>query len=379
MHDTDSHQLPYDLLSVALDKNIMGIIILDDSNNILFWNDWIQKTSQITKEQALYKNIFDVFPEIKDSRIHNAIELSVAKGTASFISHAFNKKIFPLYINGDKTKIISQLIHINPIQTENKNRYCYIQIDDATSSVAREKQLRKMAHEAETLSRLKSGFIASVSHELRTPLTSILGALNLLITGTIKSDSDDGKNMLNIAYNNSERLLLLISDILDLEKISSGKMELNMTDIDMNDLIKSSIIENTGLASKYKVKFLFNHTDSLPLVHADSNRIIQVLNNLLSNAAKFEPDNGQIIIEAVVSDQNLKVSITDHGPGIPAEFQSTIFESFTQADVSDAKSTGGTGLGLSISKEIIQLHNGQINFTSEPNQGTCFFFTLPLN
>lgn len=366
-----------ELLTQVVDTSAMGIIIIDSNNNILFWNQWMEKASLLKKQNVINKDLFFVFPTLKNTRIYNSCELSVTKGNASFISHAFNKNPFPLYNNGDKNKPIQQLIYIKPLQSNN-NRYSFIQINDATTAVYREKQLRKMAHEAESLSRLKSGFVSSVSHELRTPLTSIMGSLGLLKSGVETPKSHTFKNMIDIAYNNAERLLLLISDILDIEKIESGKMEFKFSEININELIGSCIIQNKGLADKYHVNFGFNKKLSLPLVMADKDRINQVLNNLLSNAAKFEPNGGTIEITSELENNTIRVAVTDHGAGIPDKFKEKIFQAFTQADVSNTKNVAGTGLGLAISKTIIEHHKGKISFNSKLNEETCFYFTLPV-
>lgn len=369
--------LSEELLTQVIDTNATGIIILDKEKNIIYWNQWIEKTSQITKEKALCENLFDIFPELKNSRIDSSIESSLKKGNAAFISHAFNKKPIPLYSDKKKEKVIHQLTYIKPLQLKNDQRYCFIQIKDSSTAVYREQQLRKMAKKANELSSLKSGFVSSVSHELRTPLTSIMGAIGLLRSGIEDPSSDQFKSMLDIAYNNADRLLLLISDILDIEKIESGKMEFKFSEVDINELIRSCLAQNQGLAEKYQVNFSFVTDNSLPLISIDKDRIFQVLNNLISNAAKFEPNGGTIHISSEREKGKIRISVTDHGTGIPDEFKSRIFESFTQADISNTKGVAGTGLGLSISKTIVEHHKGEIHFNSEDNEGSCFYFTLP--
>ncbi len=368
-----------ELLTQVIDTNATGITILDKSMNIIFWNQWMSNASSLAKEDVLHKNLFSVFPEMKNSRIEKAIELSISKGNASFISHTFNKNPFPLYSNGDKNKSIRQLTYIKPVNLKNNERYCFIQINDSTTSVYREEQLRKMAHDAQSLTKLKSGFVSSVSHELRTPLTSIMGALGLLKNGTDKVNPENMKTMLDIAYNNADRLLLLISDLLDMEKIESGKMDFNFSTININELIDLCITQNKGLSDKYKVQFNFNKDDNIPLVFADKDRIIQVLNNLMSNAVKFEPNGGTIEITSSHENNKVHVAVLDHGSGIPDEFKDKIFKAFTQADVSNTKNISGTGLGLAISKTIIEQHHGELNFDCNNKRGTCFYFTLPVN
>lgn len=367
-----------ELLAQVIDTNATGIIIIDNKKNILSWNQWIENASNLTEESVINKNLFALFPDMKNSRIDKAIDLSFSKGNASFISHTFNKNPFPLYNNGDKNKPIRQLTYIKPVLLENNERYCFIQINDSSTAVYREQQLRKMAREAESLSQLKSGFVSSVSHELRTPLTSIMGALGLLKSGVEDPNSNHFKTMLDIAYNNADRLLLLINDILDIEKIESGKMDFKFIEIDINELIELCIIQNNGLADKYDVHFNFIKAPSIPKVIADKDRIIQVLNNIMSNAAKFEPNGGTIEIKASLEKNKVRITVTDHGIGIPDKFKDKIFQAFTQADVSNTKNVAGTGLGLAISKTIVEHHFGELSFNSEINKGSSFYFTLPI-
>ena len=371
-------ELSAELLAQVLDTNATGSIIIDYNNRIQFWNKWIEKSSLIDKENALGKKLFTLFPQLNGSRIHKAIELSLTKGNASFISHAFNKNPFPLFSHGDKDKPIHQTIYIKPIQLKNESRFCFIQINDSSTSVYREKQLKKLAVEANDLSKLKSGFVSSVSHELRTPLTSIMGALGLLKSGVEAPNSPTYSRMMDIAFSNAERLLLLISDILDIEKIESGEIDFKFIEADINELVDNCISQNHGLAEKYNVRFNFIKEQSLPSLLFDKDRIFQVLNNLLSNAAKFEPNNGVIDVKSSLEKNNIRVSVTDHGAGIPDEFRSRIFQAFTQADVSNTKGVAGTGLGLAITKSIIEQHDGKIDFESKPNKETSFYFTLPL-
>jgi len=370
--------LSVELLTEVVNTNATGIIIIDHEHNIIFWNKWLEDASLIQRNDAINQNLFQLFPILENSRIHKAIDQSISKGNASFISYAFNKNTFPLFSNGNKQKPLKQILYIKPVLLKNNQRYCYIQINDATAAATREQQLRKMAHDAKALSDLKSGFVSSVSHELRTPLTSIVGALGLLKAGVDSPSSETSQQMLNIASSNTERLLLLINDILDIEKIESGKFDYHFSKENINELIEVSIKNNIGLTEKYKVKFSFVKDAAIPDFSFDKDRITQVMNNLISNAAKFEPDNGTVEIQSLLENNKVRIMVKDHGEGIPALFQDKVFQSFTQADVSNTKNIAGTGLGLAISKKIIESHHGDIGFDTIENKGTLFYFTLPL-
>jgi PAS domain S-box-containing protein len=228
------------------------------------------------------------------------------------------------------------------------------------------------------MDRLKSEFVSTVSHELRTPLTSIRGSLGLVAGGVAGELPDPAKGLVDIAYSNTGRLLTLINDILDIEKIQSGKLDFNLKPQALMPLVEQAIAANSGYAEHHHVTFtLAGHLPDVR-VNVDGERLIQVMSNLLSNAAKFSHDGSSV--EVVVSQENerVRVAVTDHGVGIPDEFSKIIFDKFTQADSSDTRHKGGTGLGLNISRSIIEMMQGDIGFDSKLGVGTTFYFTLPV-
>lgn len=225
--------------------------------------------------------------------------------------------------------------------------------------------------------KLKEEFISTVSHELRTPLTSIRGSIGLLTGGLAGELSDKAKQLLAIAHNNTERLLMLINDILDLSKIESGQMNFHFKEIEVLPFLKEAIESNHGYAEQYGVEFILECSVNGTKLQADANRLMQVMNNLMSNAAKFAPKGDKIKISAARHHQQIRISVTDHGCGIPKELEGRIFDKFTQADSSDTRQVGGTGLGLNISKAMVEKHNGRISFVSEVGVGSTFFFDIP--
>ncbi|HEY9079242.1 sensor histidine kinase [Magnetovibrio sp.] len=228
------------------------------------------------------------------------------------------------------------------------------------------------------LDKSKNEFISTVSHELRTPLTSIKGSLSLLLGGAAGDLPKKMKDMIVIAHNNADRLINLVSDILDLEKLQSERLEFNLRDLDVGTLLMEGVNANLGYAHKLGVTFTIQHPLPGQLVRCDKDRILQVLTNLLSNAAKFSPRNSTVTVSAIQAGDRIKISVTDQGAGISKEFQSRIFERFSQEDSSDQRTQGGTGLGLSICKNIVEKHGGEIGFDSTLGQGSTFFFTLPI-
>lgn len=233
--------------------------------------------------------------------------------------------------------------------------------------------------ERKRIEKMKNEFISTVSHELRTPLTSIKGSLGLMCGGAVGELTEEAQKMLAVASNNAERLLFLINDILDIQKIESGELEMEFEKMDIVPFLKQAVNENLAYAEQYEVSYILEPMKEPLLVYANKDRLMQVMANLLSNAAKFSHKNGSIEISAAPHDiDTIRISVVDHGQGIPEEFYSKIFDKFTQLDSSDSRNKGGTGLGLNISKAIIEKHGGEIGFVSKLDVETTFYFDLPM-
>ncbi|MES2954736.1 MAG: PAS domain S-box protein, partial [Pseudomonadota bacterium] len=232
--------------------------------------------------------------------------------------------------------------------------------------------------ELKRIDRLKSEFVSTVSHELRTPLTSIRGSLGLVSGGIAGQLPDAAMKLIGIAKNNCERLIRLINDILDIEKIESGKMRLDLQPMALMPLLTQAIAANEGygLASQVSLTLLCDEPGLQVRVEAD--RLTQVLTNLLSNALKFSPPGGNVEVQVTRAGLGVRIEVRDHGPGIPEEFRTRIFQKFSQADSSDTRQKGGTGLGLNISRALVERMGGSIGFQSRVGEGTTFFFELPL-
>ncbi len=225
--------------------------------------------------------------------------------------------------------------------------------------------------------RLKSEFISTVSHELRTPLTSVAGTLGLLKGGIAGEVPEKARHLIDIGHSNCQRLITLINDLLDIQKIESGGMEFRMVPTDLVQLVDSAITHNEAFAAQYGIRFSFENHAGKAVISGDPDRLDQVLANLLSNAAKFSPEGGTVRISVIEGNTGPVVSVADEGPGIPREFRERIFQRFAQADSSDTRQKGGTGLGLAIVKAIITRHGGKVWYETEEGTGTTFFFSLP--
>ncbi len=264
-------------------------------------------------------------------------------------------------------------ISVNNVKISGAGRSFVVMLTDLSE--------RKRYEELENqlkLERIKGEFVSTVSHELRTPLTSINGSLALLKSGRLGAMPAIAKPLVNIAYTNGERLMRLINDILDMEKIKSGTLSFAFEELDVAMLLYEAARANAAYAELLDVKIKVARVPQGILVKADPDRIAQALANLISNAAKFSPKGAAIVLSAKEKDGWVRISVADKGDGIPENFRDRIFSRFAQADSTDARQKGGSGLGLSITKAIAEAHSGKVGFTTAMGKGTTFFIDLPI-
>jgi PAS domain S-box-containing protein len=254
--------------------------------------------------------------------------------------------------------------------------YALTPISDQERSSASVLSFRDISHR-NALDRLKNEFISTVSHELRTPLTSIRGALGLLSLDLQSRMNEKTANLLRIALANSERLMYLINDILDLERLESGREPLAFQPVELVQIVRQAIDGMRPVADAAGVQFI--HDTNEVEVAANPERLVQVLTNLLSNAVKFSPANSTIFITLRPDSSGVTLSVTDDGRGIPADKLESIFGRFEQVDASDSRQKGGTGLGLAICRNIVQQHAGRIWAERNPVRGSTFRVYLPYN
>jgi signal transduction histidine kinase len=201
-------------------------------------------------------------------------------------------------------------------------------------------------------------------------LTSIRGSLGLIDAGVLGKLPEQAQSMVKIAHQNCERLVRIINDILDIEKIDSGKLELRLQALPVAALLQQAVEANESYGQKYQVRFGVEGESSGAYVRADPDRLQQVMSNLLSNAAKFSPAGRQVLVRALVGADRIRFEVQDNGAGIPEEFRTRIFEKFAQADSSASRRFDGTGLGLSITRQLVHAMDGTIGFNSVGGQGT---------
>lgn len=240
--------------------------------------------------------------------------------------------------------------------------------------------------ERRRVERMQAEFISTVSHELRTPVTALVGALKLLESGALKQKPEKAEHLVKLANRNGERLHALVNDLLDLEKLSAGKMRFDFQVHALADLVPPAVESARALGAERGISVGLD--DAIPDIRllVDAGRFDQVLGNLLSNAIKFSSTNGRVTLSIAPREGMVRIAVADHGPGIPESFRARIFEKFAQADSSDRRQTGGTGLGLAISRDIVERMGGSIDFETveDPNDGsdretgTTFHFDLPV-
>lgn len=337
-------------LNVIIENMQGGVMIFDEYNVINFCNYYIENIFGLKSNNIIGKKIDNLIPEINTENNH--LDFLINSNQAKFEIQLTNNNLDTLFID----------VNINKILINEKKSYIAV-IYDITD-------IKKMQ-------KIKSEFVSTVSHELRTPLTAINGSLSLMKSGIFGEMSKEVMDLVNIADNNGHRLLELINDILDIEKIESNKLNFKLEDHDLISVINESVELNLPYSREFGVKLIFENTLEKLNIFIDRSRIIQVLTNLISNAVKFSHQNEIVYIKVEFIKDYVRVSVIDKGIGVSAENKDKLFQKFTQLDSSDTRKRGGTGLGLSISKAIIDKHNGNIGFDSILNEGSTFYFEIP--
>ncbi len=346
-----------------------GVITIDHRGLIDTVNPAAEKIFGYQSSELIGRNVNILMPapyrEEHDSYVHNYLRT----GDKKIIG--IGREVRGLRKGGQSFPIelaISEMV-------VNDQRMFTGVVRDISERKETEKKLRDAMRRVDE-QRIKDEFIATVSHELRTPLTSIKASLEIMRAKGNEHSKERTETLLDIAYRNSERLLLLINDILDISKIESQKMNYRMQRIALKAFLKSALEVNRSYGDKHKVRFLLSNCPADRHIDVDPDRMMQVMSNLLSNAAKFSPEGGEIHVSAEPKDQRVSICVKDWGRGIPLDIQPRIFDKFTQEDSSDRRQLGGTGLGLYISQAIVKQHGGTLSFSSTPGEGSEFYIDL---
>jgi PAS domain S-box-containing protein len=332
--------------------------------------------------------VLELAPDGRITQINHAAELLFGYAAAELVGHHARLLVRPEYhgeFDGHWTKLVATRTPIAAIKVRVPRRdgldvVCewtvtpLVNPEGSLLSVIAQGQDVTRQLEAE---RLKKEFTSTLSHELRTPLTSIIGSLQLINSGVLGEVERDVAELTAVAERNGQRLLDLINDILDIEKIESGKLTMVPEVFTLDEVVRESMVLNKAFGERFKVSF--RARDDLPgrQVNADRKRVVQIMTNLLSNAAKFSPEGETVDVTLEERASRLRVSVHDRGPGIPDNFRSRVFGRFAQADSTTARQKGGTGLGLAICKRLVEMMHGHIGFDDRPGGGTTFWFELP--
>src|SRR5580698_4156066 len=343
-----------------------GIFGIDLDGRVTFVNTAAMQMLGYKKDEILGRNLHDLIHHTRaDGAPYDSVDSPIRKSLTNLATVRVSNEIF---WRKDGTSF--------PVEYVARP-----QIDSQSSDSQGLKPLGVVVAFTDTterraLDRMKDEFISTVSHELRTPLTSLRGALGLLAGGALSNRPEKSQQMLEIAISNSDRLVRLVNDILDLERIGSGKADLHRTLNSAEDLLRRAATTQQTSSPRPNVRIFFAANGVN--IWADPDRILQTLNNLISNAIKFSPPGSEIHLTARNLDEDeALIEVRDQGQGIAPEKLEHIFERFQQGDASDSRAIGGTGLGLAICRSIINQHGGRIWATSTPDQGTTFHFTLP--
>ena len=344
-------------LSAILDGVLDAIVTINESGSIESWSRSAERLFGYTAAEVLRRNVRLLIPEPHSSAHDSYIRRYLQTGERRVVGQ--RREVEALHKDGRRIPVD---LGISEMQTGSRRLFIGV-IRDLSSR--------------EEIEQLKTGFVSTVSHELRTPLTSISGSLGLLAGGIAGALPAKAARLIDIARLNCERLVRLINDILDLERAESGRLELRLAVQRLKPIVRQAIEANRAYAQTFgaSIELAADSDDASVLV--DRDRVIQVLTNILSNAAKFSPRGSAVEVGIRADFDSARVSVRDRGPGIAPEFRSRIFQRFAQADSSDSRAKGGTGLGLSIAKTIMERLGGSIGFESVPGEGTTFYITLP--
>jgi PAS domain S-box-containing protein len=344
-------------LQAIVDNTIDGLITITSKGIILRYNRGCEEIFGYTTDEALGRNVSMLMPKPDSDRHDGYLRRYAQTGERRFIGA--RREATGLHKNGHK---IDLEVAIAEIKVGDEVLF---------SGIVRDITERKK------IDKIKSEFVSTVTHELRTPLTSIMGSLGLLQAGSLGELPEKSKRMVNLAYDNGARLVNLINDILDIDKIEAGHLIFKRRRKKLAGLLKLSVEQNALYAKEHGARIVLEDVPDDIILDTDPHRFQQVMGNLLSNAAKFSPQDGKVTVSAKMMGSAVRISVADNGPGIPPEFEDHVFEKFAQGDSSDTRKKGGTGLGMSIAKAIVERLGGRIAFKTKVGAGTVFYFDLP--
>lgn len=384
-----SHELreSRELLQAILDNTTAVIYVKDTEGRYMLISRQYELLFHVTSEQALGKTDYDIFPRViadafyandmrvlhsgspleleeitpHDDELHTYLSLKVPLRDAAGI---------PYGLCGISTDITQRKKAQDALQSLTSSLEQKVQERTAELEVARDQALIATQH--------KSEFMAGMSHELRTPLNAVIGFSEVLLEKMFGELNPKQEDYLQDILSSGRHLLALINDILDLAKIESGRMELELTTFDLPTLLRDTLTLMRERATRHGIEATLEIDSRLGDCTADERKVKQTLLNLLSNALKFTPDGGKILVKAIPNREHVEISVSDNGIGIAPDYQEKIFKEFYQAEGNYTGKREGTGLGLALTKKFVELHGGRIWVESEVGRGSVFTFSLPI-
>lgn len=373
------------------DLAAQGIITTDRELNVVEWNHWMEAHTGKRASEVIGKNLLQLFPELTERRLDRHYKWAL-EGQVRVLSQALHGYLIAMPVVSAEHGYpqMQQAVRISPLSYEDRVIGTLTIIEDVTERVAREVELQdqiearsrllsseKLArNEAERANRLKDEFLATVSHELRNPLNAILGWAHMLRLG--KLTPTNAERAVETIYRNAKSQAQLVADLLDVSRIISGKLRLDVRTVDLLYIVNAAIDSIRPTADAKSIRLQTMLDPAAGQISADADRLQQVVWNLLTNAVKFTPKGGRIHVKVQRIDSHVQIIVSDSGVGISKEFLPHVFDRFRQADASSTRIHGGLGLGLSIVHQLVDLHGGAVSALSEgEGKGATFTVTLP--
>ena len=346
-----------EMFRLAVDACPSGMVMIDKAGKIIMINAEIARLFGYTSEELIGHRVEILVPErLRNRHVQHRWEFAMRPETRRM---GAGRELFGLRKDGTEFPVE---VGLNPIRVGTDLLVLSVIVDIT---------------ERKRIERLKDEFVSTVSHELRTPMTSISGSLGLLVGGATGTLPEVATRLLSIAHENCQRLVRLINDILDIQKLEAGRMIFDLKRVEVRSLLESTLETMRGFAEGFGVRVRLLEPSAVVNVNADVDRLTQVVTNLLANAIKFSPRDREVEVGIAQREGTVIISIRDYGDGIPDEFKPRIFEKFAQADGTDSGLKGGTGLGLSIVKQIVLQLGGKVSFDDGSDGGTIFYVELP--
>jgi PAS domain S-box-containing protein len=362
------------------DHAAQGVFTTDRDLIVRTWNRWVATATELPPETVIGRPLFEVMPSLLDRGL-DAHYRDALDGQITVLSHTLHKHVIPCpRANGE---LMPQSGRIAPLIADDKVLGTITLIDDVSERVSTERQLRaqitvaeEARAEAEAALRAKDDFLATLSHEIRTPLSAVLGWVHLL--NAREPNAATVKRAVAVIERNAQSQLTLISDMLDMARISSGKMRLDFAIVNIAAVVTATLEGIRPAADVKNIRLVTDLPRDVVDVSGDADRLQQVVWNLLSNAVKFTPDGGLVVVSLRADASGVHLTIADTGQGIDRKFLSQVFDRFKQADTSSARRAGGLGLGLALVKDLVTLHGGHVAVESPGiGLGSTFSVHLP--